>query len=1419
MQLELRNFLDAIKLDKIYYHEFDEVEILKVCADENQVFHIYLKSNNIFDIGTYNKLVFASKNFTFPVKFHIQVVYKVNELAIASYYFYLVNSSFKNHPLFNDIKKLKPKLVGETIRFEVEDEDYAKIKAVKEEIEACLKDVGISYPVEVVKPIVQEEIVSSLPIEEEKVVEEEKEVIQEENKLSPLFDYHREQKDVEMTVTVYEIDSRDIRVSEAKSIKEYKFICGDDYDSIVLKVRESDAVPRIFLDGIKEGSYIHVKGDVRFDRRENDYTFYGKEVEKAKKVIPCLDNEEVKRVELHLHSQMSTMDAVTNIADYIETAAAWGHKAIALTDHGGIQAFPEAQKAAKKAGIKMIYGMEGYVVDEELRPTMNDADIDLLNTTYVVFDFETTGLSARHDDIIEFGAVKMRHGLIVDKFQVFVNPMKKLPAFIVEKTNITDEMLRNYGTTLQSALPQIRKFIEGCVLVAHNARFDVGFLNAAYKKLGYQPLTNPVIDTLDLSKMIMPEVKAFSLGAIARRLNVQYDDEIAHRADYDAEVLSEVFNSMLNTLDVEYDIRNHKDIKNIEVKDAYKKNFPFHVTFLVKDMVGLKNLYNLVTLSHIDYITKYPLIPRRFIEQYREGLLIGSSCFNGEIFEMAQSKSEDELNKAVEFYDYIEVQPYSCYSYLLDTDRIISEERLQNILNDIVNAGKKMNKLVVATGDVHYLRPKDKIFRDIYIHAKAKGGVLHPLHDRKHRVKSNPDQHFRTTKEMLDDLSYIQDEALKYELVVTNTNKIADMITEEVVPIQDELFTPKLPGIDAQEEIERICRETAAKMYGLPLPKIVEERMEKELGKIRTHKFGVIYYLAHRLVNKSKSDGYLVGSRGSVGSSFVATLSGITEVNPLAPHYRCPKCHHNEFFLDGSVKSGFDLDPKLCPECGEMMIADGQNIPFETFLGINGDKVPDIDLNFSRDYQWRAHNYTKELLGEYNVFRAGTVSTVATKTAKGYIRGYWEEVENRNEFRETELARFAYHCQGVKRTTGQHPGGIIVVPSYKEVHDFTPVQYPADSDDATWKTTHYPFSAIHDEILKLDILGHVDPNALRMLQDLTGINPEDIPMNDKKVLSLFTSTQALGVEPNDIHNDTGTSGIPEFGTNFVKGILKDYKPTKVSDLIQISGLSHGTDVWRGNAQDLIVNGTCTSEEVIGCRDDIMTYLELKGLDSTKAFKIMESVRKGKGLSAEFEAEMREHNVPDWYIASCKLIKYMFPKAHATAYVVMALRIAWYKVYRPLEYYATYFTTRCDKYDIDTMIKGKSAIMTKYLYILQKNPRELKPKEKDIQDVLEMALEMTARGFTFSNVSITKSDATKFIVDLENNALIPPFMVIDGLGDAVAQSIIDARNEKPFISKQDLLNRTQISTTHFQIFDKMGMLDEMANEEQMTLSLF
>lgn len=1428
MQQELLNFLTVIRLDKLSLHEFDEVEILKVEVDNTQTFNIYLKSNNILDISTYNRLIKASLNFQYKVKFHIQVVYKVTPLAVTAYYYNILENEYRKKDIYDDLKRLRLNLEGDKILIDIDEEDvYEKVIKVQNDLQKSFNDVGISYPLIIKKAKSSEELLHEQIIQEShetnelNAIEEKQEKVEEEEmpSVSPLLDLHQEQKYAEMTVQVYEIDSRDLKDQTSGSKKEYTFICGDDYDSIILKVRDTEQVTRLFLDSVKEGDYVKVTGYTRFDRRENEYVFIGKTMEKTKIKIPCLDNEENKRVELHVHTQMSTMDAVNNIADYVNTAAAWGHKAIAITDHGGIQAFPEAQKAAKKAGIKIIYGMEGYVIDEELHPTMNEKDVDLLNATYVVFDFETTGLSSRHDDIIEFGAVKMRHGLVIDKFQLFVNPFKKLPKFIVEKTNITDEMLSRNGATLQNALPQIKKFIGDSVLVAHNARFDVGFLNAAMKKLGQEPINNPVIDTLDLAKVIMPDAKGYSLGAVARRLGVEYDEDVAHRADYDAEVLSEVFNSMLNTLDMNHNITNLNDIKNIEVIDAYKKARPFHVTFLVKNMTGLKNLYNLVTLSHVDYITKFPLIPRRFIEQYREGLLVGSSCSNGEIFDIAQSKSEEELNEACKFYDFIEVQPYSCYSYLIDTERVIDEARLKDILVDIVNAGKNMNKIVVATGDVHYLRPKDKIFRDIYINAKAKGGVLHPLYDRKGRIKSNPEQHFRTTREMLDDLTFIEDEALKYEITVTNTNKIADMIESDVIPVQDELFTPVLPGIDAMEELDRICRETAVKMYGDPLPEIVKNRMEKELGKIRTHKFGVIYYLAHRLVNKSKSDGYLVGSRGSVGSSFAATLSGITEVNPLPPHYRCPECHHNEWFLDGSVKSGFDLDDKICPKCGKMMIADGQNIPFETFLGINGDKVPDIDLNFSRDYQWQAHNYTKVLLGEYNVFRAGTVSTVANKTAKGYIKGYWEDVLHKTSFRETELSRYAFHCQGVKRTTGQHPGGIIVVPNYKEVHDFTPIQYPADEDDATWKTTHYPFSAIHDEILKLDILGHVDPSALRMLQDLTGINPEDIPMNDKRVISLFTSPKELGVEPHEIRNTTGTSGIPEFGTNFVKGILKDYKPTKVSDLIQISGLSHGTDVWRGNAQDLIVKGICTSEDVIACRDDIMTYLELKGLDSTLAFKIMESVRKGKGLSEDFEKEMRAHDVPEWYISSCKLIKYMFPKAHATAYVVMALRIAWYKVYRPLEYYATYFTTRCDKYDIETMIKGKAAILTKFMYLSQKEARNLTPKEKDLIDVLEMALEMTARGYTFANVSIDKSDASKFLVDVENNCLIPPFSCIDGLGEAAAQSIIDARNEAPFISKQDLKKRTQISQTHFQVFEAMDMLDNMQDEEQLTLQLF
>ena len=1170
----------------------------------------------------------------------------------------------------------------------------------------------------------------------------------------------------------------------------------------------------------KGGVWVRVKGNVEYDTYAKDTVIIAREVE----VIPSPkireDQADKKRVELHVHSKMSPMDGIGSVSDYISRAAYWGHQAIAITDHGNVQSFPEAQMASIKNKIKMIYGVEMYMIDPEFTVVYNEKDISLKDMTFVSFDLETTGLSIMDDDITEFGAVRYKDGQEVGRLQSLIKPNKRISQKITNLTHITNEDVKN-APTIESFLPKILEFFGDDVLVAHNATFDVGFLNEILKRHGYKTLENPIVDSLPLAWKLLPDLKGYRLGNVARNYRIPYDGDDAHRADYDADVLANVFNMMLHDM-MQRQMYNLLDMNKIECPNAYKIVRPKHMCVLAKNKDGLKNMFKLVSEANTTYFEKTSRIPRERLEYYREGLLFGSGCYNSEIFDLAMTRSLDELKQAMQFYDYIEILPLDICDYFVERGRVDNREDLIRILRRIVDTAKELGKTIVATGDVHYVDQKDKIFRDVFT-CNPKiglGGTLHPLTDRHNPTAWTPDEYFRTTQEMMDSLSYLSEDE-KFEYVVENTNKIADMIDGSFHVVHDKLFTPHIENAD--ENLRKLCFNNAHKQYGEVLPDIVEKRLSKELDNIIKHGFGVIYYIAHKLVKKSNDAGYLVGSRGSVGSSFVATMAQISEVNPLPPHYYCPHCQYNEFLPEGYIANGYDLPDKSCPVCGHSLKGDGHNIPFETFLGFNADKVPDIDLNFSGDYQPTAHAYTKEIFGESHVYRAGTISTVAEKTAYGYAKGYAELMGKENSIRGAELERIAKGCTGVKRTTGQHPGGIIVIPENMDVFDFTPYQYPADDLSAEWKTTHFDFHAIHDNVLKFDILGHVDPTVIRMLQDLTGVNPKDIPTNDPYVMSLFNSTDALGVRLDSLNCKTGALGLPEFGTKFVRGMLEQTHPTSFSDLVILSGLSHGTDVYLGNAETLIASGTCTLKEVIGCRDDIMVYLIEKGLPNKDAFDIMECVRKGKSPvvfpEKKYEELMRKHDVPSWYIESCKKIKYMFPKAHAAAYVLSAVRVAWWKLYYPREYYAVYFSTRCDAYDIEVMIQGKESILARYQQILQdkQNGVKISNKEEALISVFEIALEMYERGFHFNNISLEKSASQNFILDPDDSTgLLPPFTSIDGLGGAVGDSVIEARMQNSFLSKEDVMKRTKLTNTHIEFLTKIGVFENMSDENQLSL---
>ncbi|MGD6877338.1 PolC-type DNA polymerase III [Bacillus infantis] len=1171
-----------------------------------------------------------------------------------------------------------------------------------------------------------------------------------------------------------------------------------DYtSSIMVKMFSRDKEDAALFQHVQKGMWVKVRGSIQNDTFVRDLVMIGNDINEIKPVLrKDTSPEDEKRVELHLHTPMSQMDAVSSVSALVSQAKKWGHKAIAITDHAVAQSFPEAFGAGKKNDIKILYGVEINLIDDGVPIAYNAAPIHLAEGTYIVFDVETTGLSAVYDTIIELAAVKIHDGEIIDRFESFANPHHRLSATTINLTGITDDDVRN-APEVEEVLRKFKEWSQNDILVAHNASFDMGFLNTGYKRYGLGKAANPVIDTLELARFLLPEMKNHRLNTLAKKFDVELTQH--HRAIYDAEATGYLLIKMLKEV-MQKGIEYHNQLNdNMGKGNAYQRARPYHCTLLAQTEAGLKNLFKLVSISHMNYFYRVPRVPRSLLEKYREGILVGSGCDRGEVFEAMMQKGPEEAEDLASFYDYLEVHPKAVYAHLLELELVRDEKALEEIISNIVKLGEKLDIPVAATGNVHYLNPVDKIYRKILINSQ---GGANPLN--RHQL---PDVHFRTTNEMLDAFSFLGKEKAK-EIVVENTNKVADMI-DSIKPIKDDLYTPKIDGAD--EEMRNMSYDMARRIYGDELPEIVEARLEKELKSIIGHGFAVIYLISHKLVKKSLNDGYLVGSRGSVGSSFVATMTEITEVNPLPPHYVCPACKHSEFFNDGSVGSGFDLPDKNCPTCDIPYRKDGHDIPFETFLGFKGDKVPDIDLNFSGEYQPRAHNYTKVLFGEDNVYRAGTIGTVADKTAYGYVKAYQQD--NNLQIRGAEIDRLASGCTGVKRTTGQHPGGIIVVPDYMDIFDFSPIQFPADDRTSEWKTTHFDFHSIHDNLLKLDILGHDDPTVIRMLQDLSGIDPKTIPTDDPEVMKIFSGTESLGVTQDQIMCKTGTLGIPEFGTRFVRQMLEDTKPTTFSELVQISGLSHGTDVWLGNAQELIHNSICTLSEVIGCRDDIMVYLIYQGLEPAFAFKIMESVRKGKGLSDDMEEEMRKNEVPEWYIDSCKKIKYMFPKAHAAAYVLMAVRIAYFKVHHALLYYAAYFTVRAEDFDVEAMVRGSQAIRAKIEEINAKG-LDASPKEKNLLTVMELALEMNERGYKFSKVDLYRSDATDFIID--GDSLIPPFNAIPGLGTNAALNIVKARGEGEFLSKEDLQQRGRISKTILEYLDNHGCLESLPDQNQLSL---
>jgi DNA polymerase-3 subunit alpha (Gram-positive type) len=1155
---------------------------------------------------------------------------------------------------------------------------------------------------------------------------------------------------------------------------------------------------------LNKGDYVILQGRPQFDTYASELTIMAQNIIEGEKPKAKKDEADEKRVELHAHTQMSAMDAVTPVSSIVKQAIKWGHKAVAITDHGVVQSFPEAHHTIMKsfsslvkkekgypttkevldaAPTKVIYGVEGYLT-QDIEPVSKRSD------TFCVFDIETTGFNPNYDKVTEIAVAKVRDGKIIEEYSTFVNPQRPIPNKIKELTHITDEMVQD-APDIDVVIKEFLDFTKDSILVAHNSKFDMSFIlaNAKVQKL---EVTNNVIDTLTISREIYPNFENHKLGTIAENLGVSLEG--AHRAINDVRATVDIF------LQMNEDMKKKKidiyDYMYSNLEEEAKKLPYFHVIIFAKDYEGLKNLYKIVSYSHLNYFNKRPRIPRSLLNRYKKGLIIGSACERGELYQSIYNKEpEEKIEEIANYYDYLEIQPLGNNQFYLDKGMLNSKQDLIDINKKIVEIGDKLGKKVVGTGDVHFLNPEDEIYRRIIM-----AGQGYEDADKQAPL------YFRTTEEMLEEFDYL-DKDKAYEIVVTNPNIVSDWC-EKISPISDEKCPPHIEG--CEKEIEDIAMTKAKELYGDPLPDIVRERLEKELDSIIKNGFSVMYIIAQKLVWKSNEDGYLVGSRGSVGSSFAAYMTGITEVNSLKPHYRCPKCKYSDF-SDYGFKNGFDLPDKDCPKCSEKLVKDGMDIPFETFLGFNGDKEPDIDLNFSGEYQAKAHKYTEVIFGKGTTYKAGTIGTIADKTAYGFVMKYLEEKSK--TMLSPEINRIAKGCTGVKRTSGQHPGGIIVVPKGREIYEFCPVQHPADDPRSSIITTHFDYHSIDSNLLKLDILGHDDPTMMRMLQDITGVEPQNIPLDDKETMSIFSSTKALGVTKEQINSEVGTFGVPEFGTKFVRGMLVDTRPTTFEELIRISGLSHGTDVWLNNAQTLIQEEITTLNNAICTRDDIMTYLIGEGLPPNPSFKIMECVRKGKGLTEEQEALMREYNIPDWYIDSCKKIKYMFPKAHAAAYVTMAFKIAWFKVHIPIAYYASFFSIRADEFESDSMLYGKERVRARMKEI-DSQGNAAATKDKNMYPILELVLEMNERGIKFLPVDIYLSDATKFLV--EEEGIRPPLSALTGFGEVDSAKLIEARNLGRFTSIEQMSIAAKLGKVAVETLKKAGCLEGMPRSEQMDM---
>ena len=1505
MQDKLELLLKQIKLEKDDYTFFKDGKLEKIVCNKNKdkyAFYINLKNVLPPDIYIEFRKLLKNKysNYTVTPFFTVKK-YELND--VLEYYKYYMKKFSKQAPLLREFIESKVTLEDNYLNIEIANKaEQMKIGSIKNKLEEKLKNAGLDVNIittinkekseEIIKEIEKTKIVKSSPVKESPIIlgGEIK------TEITNISNITYEMDNVTIKAKIFGVDSFESSKSDFKIIT---LKLTDKTDSMYCKLftRDSKDYSK-YLKRLKPGKWYLIKGYTKADAySNNEIVLNARDINEIEvKEDEREDKSKQKRVEIHAHTKMSQMDGVADEIKLVERAIKFGHKAIAITDHNGCQAFPHVfnmvtkynKGKEEKDKFKALYGTELTLIDDSVDIVLRAKEEDLLKTTYVVFDLETTGFNAAGaDSIIEIGAVKICNGEIIDRFDELIDPKRKLPKKITELTSITDDMLKGKPDE-EASVKKFKKWTGDLPMVAHNAKFDVSFIKMAHSKYNLGEFNNTVIDTLELSRTLDSGYSRHGLSALVKRYDVPWDETAHHRGDYDAEGTALVFHKMLKKL-VSRNFKTIKDLDKLVSKDEiHKYGSSYHVNMIAKNKTGLKNMFKLISLSNTKYLYKTPRILRSEIEKHREGLLIGSGCYESEIFRLARSKSDEELSNLINFYDYVEVQPLDVYDHLIQMGDFANKAELINHIKKIIRVTKESGKIIVASGDVHQIEPEDKIYREIIVNQKVPGGGRHPL--ARKNISSIPNQYFRTTDEMLEDFSFLNEEEAR-EIVITNTNKIADMvdILEVIIDTGGIPFAPKIEN--CTETTLDLVYTKAEEIYGNPLPYNIEERLATELygdepfdaiknqtkkdklsneeyekiiyeklheamiggidkvkeiikkdlldkgieenidkevedrltGIIGAH-FDVIYLISQKLVKKSNDDGYLVGSRGSVGSSLVATMMGITEVNALPPHYVCPNCKHSIFEIDGKplgsdYGSGYDLPDKNCPKCETKMNKEGQDMPFATFLGFHADKVPDIDLNFSERNQAAAHEYTKVLFGVDNVYRAGTIGTVAEKTAFGFVKGYCED--KGIYMRTAEVERLAKGCEGVKRTTGQHPGGIVVIPGYMDVYDFTPYQYPADDVTSPWRTTHFDYHAIDQDVLKLDILGHSGPTKLRVVQDITGDDVTKIPLDDKETMGIFLSPKPLGVTKEEIMNDTGSLGIPEFGTPFTLQLVRETKPKTFAELVKISGLSHGTDVWNGNAKDLIDQEIVPFSDVIGCRDDIMVYLMYHGLKPIDAFKIMEFVRKGRAskdpaLWQEYVKIMEENDIEKWFIDSCAKIKYMFPKAHAVAYVVNAFRLAYYKVHKPEVYYAAQFSVEYDDFDIDCMIKGYESVKARIIEIQEKG-YDATNKESSILECLKVALEALARGYTFKPIDLYKSHYSDFVIDEDNHSLIPPFRSVDGLGITVAKNIVDEREKRNFISVEDLQKRAKISSTLIEKLRSMGVLDGM--EESSQLSLF